>query len=61
MKRLISLQRGNGNLPRAIQMLTVFLDTFQADMEAWIELAELYILTQKCASLGLLSQSAVIF
>jgi hypothetical protein len=44
-------------------MLTVFLDTFQADMEAWIELAELYILTQKCASLGLglLSQSAVIF
>ncbi|KAF8513203.1 hypothetical protein JB92DRAFT_2924738 [Gautieria morchelliformis] len=43
-KRQIAVLRGQGpqTIPRAVEELTRYLDTFYADVEAWIELADIY-------------------
>lgn len=42
-KRLISLEKTKGNITGAIDGLKKYLDLFMNDLEAWEELAELYL------------------
>lgn len=41
-KRLVALEKSQGNLLGAIQELNKYLEVFMSDKEAWEELAELY-------------------
>lgn len=43
-KRKAALERSRGQLDAATKVLVEYLDTFMADTEAWLELAELYML-----------------
>ena len=40
--RQISVLRKLGNTDRAVEELSKFVDTFYTDVEAWLELADLY-------------------
>lgn len=42
-KRKISLLKSQGHTSDAIKQLTVYLQTFMADQEAWMELGDLYV------------------
>jgi len=42
-KRRVIIQKSQGNLPRAIELLNNYLKDFVADESAWGELAELYL------------------
>ncbi|MCO5555336.1 hypothetical protein L7F22_008882 [Adiantum nelumboides] len=46
-KRKIAIAKGQGNLSGAVEALRQYLDIFMADLEAWRELAEIYISLQK--------------
>ncbi|KAF8314418.1 TPR-like protein [Clavulina sp. PMI_390] len=50
-KRQVTLSRGRGNVDEALEELLVIVDTWYTDVEAWLELADLY------AECGLYSQS----
>ncbi|THH18880.1 hypothetical protein EW146_g2175 [Bondarzewia mesenterica] len=41
-KRQISVLRRMGRIERAVEELSQFLDTFYADVEGWLELADIY-------------------
>jgi len=41
-KRLIAVYKQTGQIPRAIDSLTLLLDTFYNDLEGWLELASIY-------------------
>jgi ER membrane protein complex subunit 2 len=41
-KREISVLRKIGKIENAIEQLSRFVDTFYTDVEAWLELADLY-------------------
>ena len=51
-KRKIAVLRSRGKLAEAAAALVEYLDTFQADADAWLELADVY------TSLGLYRQAA---
>ena len=42
-KRLICIPKAQGNIQKTIELLVVYLETFQADYNAWHELADLYL------------------
>ena len=41
-KRRISVLRRAGKLEEAVEELSQYLDTFYSDLEAWLELADIY-------------------
>lgn len=41
-KRRISVFRRTGKIDKAVQELSQYLDTFYADVEGWLELADIY-------------------
>lgn len=41
-KRRISVLRRAGRLEEAVEELSQYLDTFYTDLEAWLELADIY-------------------
>lgn len=43
MKRRITIAREARDMPRAIQLLNEYLAVYMSDMEAWLELADLYL------------------
>jgi len=43
MKRQIAIRKARGDISTAIRLLNDYLKLFMADVEAWLELAELYI------------------
>jgi len=49
-KRQISVLRKLGEIDRAVEELCKFVDTFYTDVEAWLELADIYNSRQQCAS-----------
>ena len=49
-KRQISVLRKLGEIDRAVGELSKFVDTFYTDVEAWLELADIYTSQNKCAS-----------
>lgn len=46
-KRLVCCEKADGNLKEAIKILLEYLDIHPSDVNAWEELAELYIKTEK--------------
>lgn len=42
-KRLICIPKAQGNIKKTIELLTIYLETFQGDYNAWHELADLYL------------------
>jgi tetratricopeptide (TPR) repeat protein len=51
-KRKVALLSGQGRLAQAASALVAYLETFQSDLDAWAELADIY------SSLGLYRQAA---
>jgi ER membrane protein complex subunit 2 len=49
-KRQISVLRKLGEIDRAVEELSKFVDTFYTDVEAWLELADIYNSQHQCAS-----------
>jgi tetratricopeptide (TPR) repeat protein len=49
-KRQISVLRKLEEYDRAVEELCKFVDTFYTDVEAWLELADIYNLRHQCAS-----------
>jgi len=49
-KRQISVLRKLGEIDRAVGELSKFVDTFYTDVEAWLELADIYTSQNQCAS-----------
>jgi hypothetical protein len=49
-KRQISVLRKLGDIDRAVVELSKFVDTFYTDVEAWLELADIYASQNQCAS-----------
>jgi hypothetical protein len=45
----VALAKTRGDLPRAIELLTIFLDHYMNDKEAWEELVELYLQARAAA------------
>ena len=43
LKRLVALERDKGKLNEAIVLLNKYLEVNQQDMEAWMELTEIYL------------------
>lgn len=48
-KRQISVLRKLGQIDRAVVELSKFVDTFYTDVEAWLELADIYTSQNQCA------------
>jgi hypothetical protein len=48
-KRQISVLRKLGEINRAVEELSKFVDTFYTDVEAWLELADIYTSQNQCA------------
>ena len=48
-KRRISVLRKLGEINRAVEELSRFVDTFYTDVEAWLELADIYTSQHQCA------------
>ncbi len=48
-KRQISVLRKLGEINRAVEELSKFVDTFYTDVEAWLELADIYASQHQCA------------
>jgi len=46
LKRKIALFKSQGKIQEAITELVQFLDTYMSDIEAWKELADLYLSCQ---------------
>jgi tetratricopeptide (TPR) repeat protein len=49
-KRQISVLRKLGEIDRAVEELSKFVDTFYTDAEAWLELADIYTSQHQCAT-----------
>jgi hypothetical protein len=49
-KREISVLRTLGKIDRAVEELSKFVDTFYTDVEAWLELADIYTSNHQYAS-----------
>jgi tetratricopeptide (TPR) repeat protein len=49
-KRQISVLRKLGEIDRAVVELSKFVDTFYTDVEAWLELADIYASQNQCVS-----------
>ena len=49
-KRQISVLRKLDRIERAVEELSKFVDTFYTDVEAWLELADIYASQHQCAS-----------
>mmetsp|Transcript_47946 Transcript_47946/g.91660 ORF Transcript_47946/g.91660 Transcript_47946/m.91660 type:complete len:299 (+) Transcript_47946:123-1019(+) len=43
LKRKVAMERSQGNLKAAVELLNQYLATYMADTEAWAELADIYI------------------
>eukprot|EP00899_Mesostigma_viride_P024640 jgi/Mesvir1/5360/Mv15443-RA.1 len=43
MKRRVVIAKSKGKIPEAIDLLVKYLDTYMADVDAWLELASLYL------------------
>ena len=54
-KRKVSVYRQIGQTERAVQLLITYVETFYADPDAWLELANIYASCNLCVDVSLVS------